>query len=835
MPMDIRAYFSKTPPSTKTPASKPLENSSGKAKKSRKRVFIDSDSDEETATKSTKKKGKTDNKKAQDNDKKSESQEVSKSEVSNLFGKSPIKRVEQPKTKKQKKSRTTEIIEDIDWDDEFIEAENKALNQSVQNGSLESGSSQSPSPSKSLSKKEVKPSLSNQRLHEMSPSPEKELKPPVAIDNESNKSKLIKSESPVKNNDKPTEINTSSNKNGSLAPSFKNLAMHKIESHKTVSPEPVKKKSKPNEKNQAKEEKKMPTKIPTHSPKKTFSKDPVFQLWVDKYKPGNLKQIIGQQGEKSNVNKLVKWLKNWFNNHSGNKKIPRPSPWAKDDSGAFFKAALLSGPPGVGKTTTAHLVCNELGMDVVEFNASDTRSKKLLQQEINDLLSSKTLSPYISGGNTVSRQHVLVMDEVDGMAGNEDRGGVQELIQLIKSSRVPIICMCNDRNHPKIRSLANYCFDLRFSKPRADQIRGAMMSICFKEGLKVKPEVLTDIIVNTNQDIRLILNHLSMLAAQSSTDMSVATKYVKIGPWDVLRKVFSEEEHKSMSIYDKCDLFFYDYNIAPLFVQENYLNVQPHSAASKSKRGKMELFAKAAQSLAYGDLVENVIRSSNAWSLLPVQAVFSSLLPGEYLVGHMGGQINFPAWLGKNSKRGKLDRLSQEIQAHTRLKVSGSKEAINLDYSYVLKEKVIRPLLRDGSEGVDESLSILKEYSLLREDLDSLSELTAWPGVEDPFTKIESKVKSAFTRAYNKNPPVTPFTINAAVKKGRGTSDEVELGDENLEEADDEDEDQDDVSKDAMIMVKKKSSKDETKERKKNESGPSKPRGGSSRGKRGKK
>lgn len=81
----------------------------------------------------------------------------------------------------------------------------------------------------------------------------------------------------------------------------------------------------------------------------------------------------------------------------------------------------------------------------------------------------------------MSDRHVLIMDEVDGMAGNEDRGGVQELIQLIKTSKVPIICMCNDRNHPKIRSLANYCFDLRFSKPRADQIRVSekMMSSLF--------------------------------------------------------------------------------------------------------------------------------------------------------------------------------------------------------------------------------------------------------------------------------------------------------------------------------------------------------------------
>ena len=58
------------------------------------------------------------------------------------------------------------------------------------------------------------------------------------------------------------------------------------------------------------------------------------------------------------------------------------------------------------------------------------------------------------------------MDEVDGMAGNQDRGGMAELIGLIKRSRIPVICMCNDRQSQKIRSLANYTFDLRFQRPR---------------------------------------------------------------------------------------------------------------------------------------------------------------------------------------------------------------------------------------------------------------------------------------------------------------------------------------------------------------------------------
>jgi replication factor C subunit 1 len=48
------------------------------------------------------------------------------------------------------------------------------------------------------------------------------------------------------------------------------------------------------------------------------------------------------------------------------------------------------------------------------------------------------------------------------------------------------------------------------------------------------------------------------------------------GPWDVVRMIFSEQDHKSMSIHDKCDLFFHDYNLTPLFVQECYLSVIPH-------------------------------------------------------------------------------------------------------------------------------------------------------------------------------------------------------------------------------------------------------------------
>ncbi|XP_009278447.1 PREDICTED: replication factor C subunit 1 [Aptenodytes forsteri] len=542
-------------------------------------------------------------------------------------------------------------------------------------------------------------------------------------------------------------------------------------------------------------------------------------LWVDKYKPVSLKAVIGQQGEQSCANKLLRWLRNWHKNTSEDGQAKTNKAGGKDD-GTGFKAALLSGPPGVGKTTTASLVCKELGYSYVELNASDTRSKNSLKEVVAESLNNTSIKDFCSGtSSSVSGKHVLIMDEVDGMAGNEDRGGIQELIGLIRQTKIPIICMCNDRNHPKIRSLVHYCFDLRFQRPRLEQIKGAMMSIAFKEGLKIPPPAMQEIILAANQDIRQVLHNLNMWCAKDKSltydeakmDGSRAKKDIKLGPFDVVRKVFATgEEASRMSLIDKSDLFFHDYSLAPLFVQENYVHVKPAAAGGNMKK-HLVLLSRAADSICDGDIVDKQIRSKQNWNLLPTQAIYASVLPGELMRGYMSQFPVFPSWLGKFSSTGKHDRIIQELAMHMSLRTQACKRTVNMEYLSYLRDALVQPLKDFGADGVQKAITFMDSYCLMKEDTENIMEISTWGGKPSPFSKLDPKVKAAFTRAYNKEAHLTPYSLSSVKTSKRQSGSAVTLDlneDLNVEEIQSDEDEQDTVESDAMIKQKKaKSSK----------------------------
>ncbi|NXB19634.1 RFC1 factor, partial [Rhagologus leucostigma] len=545
-------------------------------------------------------------------------------------------------------------------------------------------------------------------------------------------------------------------------------------------------------------------------------------LWVDKYKPVSLKAIIGQQGEQSCANKLLRWLRNWHKNTLEDGQA-KPNKTGSRDDGTSFKAALLSGPPGVGKTTTAALVCKELGYSYVELNASDTRSKNSLKEVVAESLNNTSIKDFYSG----AQQHPLFSLVAPALASEDFLWSHAELIGLIRHTKIPIICMCNDRNHPKIRSLVHYCLDLRFQRPRLEQIKGAMMSIAFKEGLKIPPPAMQEIILAANQDIRQVLHNLNMWCAkdksltydEAKTDASRAKKDIKLGPFDVVRKVFATgEEAARMSLIDKSDLFFHDYSLAPLFVQENYVHVKPAAAGGNLKKHLM-LLSRAADSICDGDIVDKQIRSKQNWNLLPTQAIYASVLPGELMRGYMSQFPVFPSWLGKFSSTGKHDRIIQELAMHMSLRTQTCKRTVNMEYLSYLRDALVQPLKDFGADGVQQAVTFMDSYCLMKEDVENIMEISTWGGKPSPFSKLDPKVKAAFTRAYNKEAHLTPYSLSSvkASKRQSGSALTLDLTEDlNVEEIQSDEDEQDTVDSDAMIKQKKVKSSKLTK-REKNE------------------
>ncbi|KAF9180026.1 hypothetical protein BGZ51_006504 [Haplosporangium sp. Z 767] len=518
------------------------------------------------------------------------------------------------------------------------------------------------------------------------------------------------------------------------------------------------------------------------------------ELWTTKYRPMTVSDLCGNNAP---VQKLQRWLEGWYDNYKLDFKKDNA------DKSGVFRAVLISGPPGIGKTTAAHLVGKNLGYNIVEFNASDTRSKKSLDEEVRDLLNNQSLAGYFLGKPKVEgkgkvtasdvdpsmgKKQLIIMDEVDGMAGG-DRGGIAQLIAFIKRTQVPIICICNDRQSPKVRSLVNSCFDMRFQRPQVNQVRSRLLTILHKEGRKIPPNVLDKLVSGSQSDIRQVLNMLSTWSLtkqtmdydEGSALSKASEKYVALNPFQIAEQLLVETHYRSLSFADKFDTYFNDYQLAPLMIQENYVRMNPTEARGDNQGLEaIELMSKAADSLSDADLVDTMIHgSAQHWSLMPVHAAFSCVRPSFFVHGNMrpgsGGQygpmMQFPSYLGQFSKASKYSRLVKEIQIRMRLKISGDKNEVRQSYLPALFPALTRPLIDRGMDAIPDLIDFMDSYYINKEDWDTVLELGI--GRNDGkavLDKIPSATKSAFTRKYNSETHPQPFLKAPVATKGRGSS-----------------------------------------------------------------
>ena len=204
-------------------------------------------------------------------------------------------------------------------------------------------------------------------------------------------------------------------------------------------------------------------------------------LWTDKYRPQTLDEVVGNNKEK----KIIQdWVGNW-------KKHNPQQP------------LLLVGPPGIGKTTLAQVIAKEFS-ESIELNASDKRSQDVIKSTIGESSSSRSLFG--------DEYKLIIMDEVDGIHGTNDRGGVKAIGEIIKNSKHPMILIANDFYSKRLQSIKPKCTVIKMAKVRSPSIRKALREIAQKEEIKANPKALDLIAKKSNGDMRSAINTLQALA-----------------------------------------------------------------------------------------------------------------------------------------------------------------------------------------------------------------------------------------------------------------------------------------------------------------------------------
>ena len=211
---------------------------------------------------------------------------------------------------------------------------------------------------------------------------------------------------------------------------------------------------------------------------------------------------------------------------------------------------LISGPPGLGKTTLAQIVAKHCGYNLIEINASDDRTAGSIENLIAQSL--QTQNSFLSG----EKPNCILIDEIDGVSGASSGSGEQTFINLLvqiaegksktqpgqkqkkKKSKFgdlmrPIICICNDLYAPSLRPLRAIAQIVVFRPPPFQTLAKRMFEICKWEGLDANLQVMMSLCELSQGDMRSSINTLQFLKSKANRIVASQLQDLVVGSKDM--------------------------------------------------------------------------------------------------------------------------------------------------------------------------------------------------------------------------------------------------------------------------------------------------------------
>jgi DNA polymerase III delta prime subunit len=223
-------------------------------------------------------------------------------------------------------------------------------------------------------------------------------------------------------------------------------------------------------------------------------------------------------GNEAAVGAFKSWLKQWTL-----KKKPT-------------KACLLAGPPGVGKTTLARAAANDYNFRVIELNASDVRTEKAIRTALAPASTSLTLDKFSQG----SRGNLILLDEVDGVFGREDRGGLPAILSAVKQAPIPIVLTANNVDDERFDDLKKACIVLNLYEVRPRLLVALIIHVLSEEGRSLDMKVVERVAHESYGDIRSALNDAQAIAISGIVTLR-STRTRELSERDTLRALFANK------------------------------------------------------------------------------------------------------------------------------------------------------------------------------------------------------------------------------------------------------------------------------------------------------
>ena len=260
--------------------------------------------------------------------------------------------------------------------------------------------------------------------------------------------------------------------------------------------------------------------------------------WPELYRPKSTKDLVGNSDA---IQGLKSWIQSWT------KKPPRK------------RAALLIGPPGVGKTASVMAITHDLEAELVEFNASDKRNKGIIETQVWKAATQQTLD---------GRMRIILLDEVDGLSGTSDRGGVSAILKIISIAVHPIVMTANDPESRRLKDLIKNCQVFNYNPIEHDEMLEILVRIISDQGGSVSTELLDDIIENASGDLRAAIADIETLVKGGLYDEQlVSLRDMKRNVAETLKRLFmTTDVVAAKRVVSESDI---DHDQLLLWIEEN--------------------------------------------------------------------------------------------------------------------------------------------------------------------------------------------------------------------------------------------------------------------------